>query len=136
MTNQPTSKGLNIALWTAQGLLASVFIMAGASKTFQSISGLSEMLPWVTEVPEALVRFIGISELLGGTGLLLPSLLRIRPALTPLAATGLALVMILATAFHISKGETAVIGMNFVFLAAALFIAWGRTKKVPIPAKA
>jgi putative oxidoreductase len=135
MENQKSSKVVNIVLWVFQGLLAAMFIMAGASKLFQTISELANSLPWVTEVPEGLVRFIGISELLGGLGLLLPSLLRIKPILTPVAALGLAAVMVLASIFHISRGETSVIGMNFVIMAIALFVAWGRMKKAPIHAK-
>lgn len=136
MENQNPSKAFNISLWVVQGLLAAMFLMAGANKLFQSIPELSKMLPWVTEVPEALVRFIGVSELLGGLGLLLPSILRTKPILTPLAAIGLAVVMLLAAFFHISEGETSVIGMNFVFMGLALFVAWGRSKKVPIQPKA
>jgi len=134
-TEQTPSKGLNITLWVAQGLLAAMFLMAGANKFFQSIEELAKMLPWVTDMPMGLVKFIGISELLGGLGLLLPSILRIKPTLTPLAALGLSIVMLLASIFHISRGEFSAIGMNIVLLAIALFIAWGRTKKVPIHAK-
>ncbi|GHB80170.1 DoxX family protein [Persicitalea jodogahamensis] len=136
MANQNTSKALNIALWVAQGLLAALFLMAGANKLFLPISELSETLPWASEFPEWLVRFIGISELLGAVGLLLPSLLRIKPFLTSYAAIGLALVMVLATFFHISRGETSVIGMNFAIAAIAGFIAWGRMVKAPILPKA
>lgn len=132
MTTANSSKWLNISLWTVQVLLAAMFLMAGANKIFQPISELAKMLPWVTHVPEGLVKFIGTSELLGGIGLLLPSLLRIKPILTPVAATGLAVIMILASCFHISRGETSVIGMNLVFMALALFVAWGRFKKSPI----
>lgn len=132
MANSTTSRGLNIALWVVQSLLAVMFLMAGANKLFQSIPELSKMLPWVTQVPEGMVRFIGISELLGGLGLLLPSILRIKPILTPFSAIGLAVVMLLATFFHISKGETSVIAMPIVFMAMAIFVAWGRTKKAPI----
>lgn len=135
MTNTNSTKKMNIALWIVQLLLAAMFLMAGANKLFQSTEELAKMLPWVTDVPMAMVKFIGISELLGGLGLLLPSLLRIKPILTPFAAMGLALVMILASFFHISRGEFSVIGMNFVFMAMAIFIAWGRMKKVPISSK-
>ena len=134
-TEQTPSKGLHIALWVTQGLLAAMFLMAGANKLFQSTEELAKMLPWVTEMPAGLVKFIGLSELMGGLGLLLPSLLRIKPNLTPLAALGLATIMLLATLFHISRGEMSVIGMNIAFMAMALFVAWGRTKKVPIHAK-
>lgn len=135
MTNSNSSKWMNISLWVVQGLLAAMFLMAGANKLFQSIPELSKMLPWVTQVPEGLVRFIGFSEFLGGIGLLLPAILRIKPILTSYAAIGLAVVMLLASIFHISKGEMSVIGMNFVFMAMALFVAWGRMKKVPISPK-
>lgn len=135
MTNSNPSKGLNIGLWVVQSILAVMFLMAGANKLFQSISELSKMLQWVTQVPEVLVRFIGISEVLGSLGLLLPSIFRIKPILTPIAAIGLAAVMLLATFFHISKGEASVIAMPIVFMAMAVFVAWGRTKKVPIQSK-
>ncbi|NBP69228.1 MAG: DoxX family protein, partial [Cytophagia bacterium] len=118
-----------------QSLLAAMFLMAGANKLFQSIPELSKMLPWVVTVPEGLVRFIGISELLGGIGLLLPGILKIKPTLTVWAAIGLAVIMFLASFFHISRGETSLISMNFIFMGLALFVAWGRTKKVPISAK-
>lgn len=135
MKNQKHSKAIHITLWIAQGLLAVMFIMAGVMKASQPIEVLTESLPWVASTPLGLVRFIGISELLGGLGLLLPSLLRIKPFLTAWAAIGLALVMVFATVFHISRGETSVIGMNFILLAIAVFIAWGRMKKAPIQPK-
>lgn len=128
-------KSLSIALWVVQVLLAALYIMAGSSKLFQPIAELAKMLPWATEMPAGVVRFIGLSELLGGIGLLLPSLLRIQPQLTPMAAIGLAVVQLLATGFHISRGETSVIGVNILFMALAVFVAWGRTKKAPIAAK-
>lgn len=104
-------------------------------KTTTPTNELSASLSWVTEVPEGLVRFIGVAELLGGIGLLLPSILRIKPVLTSLAAMGLALVMLCAIVFHISRAETNVIGINISLMLIALFIAWGRSKKVPIAAK-
>jgi putative oxidoreductase len=125
-------KGLHIALWVAQVLLALMFIMTGFMKLGQPIEELAKSLPWVTQVPAAFVKFIGISELLGGFGLLLPAALRIKPILTPWAAIGLAVIMVLASGFHLSRGESSVIGMNLVLAAIALFIAWGRFKKAPI----
>jgi putative oxidoreductase len=130
-----SNKGLNIALWITQVLLAAMYLMAGSTKLFQPIEEMAKMMPWVAESPAALVRFIGLSELLGGIGLLLPSLLRIQPKLTVYAAIGLATVQVLAAAFHLSRGESSVIGMNFFFLAMAVFVAWGRSKKVPIAPK-
>ncbi len=135
MTNQKSNKGMNIALWVVQVVLGGMFIMAGVMKAAQPVELLAESLPWVTTVPAALVKFIGISELLGGIGLLLPSLLRIKPSLTVTAAYGLILVMVLAAIFHGSRGEFPAIGVNVALMAMAYFIAWGRSKKAPIAAK-
>ncbi|TVZ16520.1 DoxX family protein [Maribacter sp. MAR_2009_72] len=136
MTDQKKSKAMHIILWIAQGLLAVMFIMAGLMKASQPIEALAESLPWVTTTPQALVRFIGISELLGGLGLLIPSIFRFKPYLTVWAALGLAAVMILAAIFHASRGEFSAIGMNIIIMGIALFIAWGRSKKVLILPKA
>jgi len=134
-TQNSSSKALNISLWVAQGILAAMFLMAGAMKSTQPVEQLATSLPWVTQVPVALVRFIGISEFLGAVGLLLPSILRIQPKLTVWAAIGIATIMLFALIFHIIKGEFSVIGMNIVIGLIAAFVAWGRTKKVPIQPK-
>lgn len=126
---------MHISLWVVQVLLAAMFILSGFVKVSMPIEKLSTMLPWATSVPAVLVKFIGLSELLGGLGLLLPSLLRIKPALTVWAGLGLATIMLLAIPFHISRGEAHLIGMNAVFMLMALFVAWGRWKKAPILAK-
>jgi uncharacterized membrane protein YphA (DoxX/SURF4 family) len=137
LTDQKSpSKGLHITLWIAQVLLAGMFIMSGFMKVFQPIDQLSQMLPWASQVPQALVRFIGISELLGGIGLVLPALLGIKPHLTAWAALGLVTVMIFASIFHATRGEFSAINMNIILALIALFIAWGRFKKAPITAKA
>lgn len=106
--------------------------MAGVMKSTRPIAELSKTVPWSAQIPEAMVRFIGISELLGGIGLILPSLLRIKPKLTPIAAVGLVIIMALAIGYHVSKGELNVIGFNAVLGIVAAFIAWGRFKKAPI----
>jgi len=129
------SKTLHIILWVAQVLLALMFIMTGFMKIFQPVEELSKMLPWVAQSPEALVRFIGVSELLGGLGLILPAALRIKPALTGWAAIGLLTVMVLASILHISRGEFSAIGMNIIIAIVAAFIAWGRFKKAPITSR-
>ena len=92
-------------------------------------------MPWVGDVPGALVRFIGVSELLGGIGLLLPSLTRIAPKLTALAAAALVAVMVLASGFHLLRGEYAAIGFNVVLGGLAAFVAWGRSSKAPIKSR-
>lgn len=135
MTTTQTNKKTNIILWVLQGLFTALFMMAGLTKTFQSIEAMAESMPWVLDVPEALVRFIGISEFLGGIGLLLPSVLRIKPALSIWASVGLAAIMVFASIFHASRAEFAAIGVNAIFILFLVFIAWGRSKKAPIAAK-
>ncbi len=132
---QKKNKAIHIVLWIAQGLVAAMFIMAGFMKATQPIEALAESLPWVTSTPLGLVKFIGISELLGGVGLLLPAILRIKPFLTIWAALGIGVIMILAAIFHGSRGEFEAIGFNVFMLAIVLFIAWGRSKKAPIREK-
>lgn len=129
------SKGLNISLWIAQVLLGGMFLMAGITKSTTPVEQLYVSYPWTKEVSEGMVRFIGISELLAAIGLLLPSILRIKPVLTPIAALGLVLIMLLAMGYHIKHAEYAVIGFNLVLGAIAVFIAWGRFKKAPIIAR-
>ncbi len=124
--------GLHVGLWIVQVLLAAMFAMTGLMKLSQPIDALAASLPWVTTVPEMLVRFIGAAEFAGALGLILPSLTRIQPRLTALAAIGLIVVMLLASAFHASRGEFAVVPMNLVLGAFAAFVAWGRGKAAPI----
>lgn len=134
-TDAKPHKALHIILWILQVLLAAMFLMAGFMKLTAPVDKLSEMMPWVNDFSETAVRLIGLSELLGGIGLVLPALLRIQPGLTPLAALGIALIMVLAAVYHISKGETKVIGINVVIAAVALFIAWGRYGRAAIRPK-
>lgn len=134
-TTNNSSRAMHISLWVVQVLLAAMFLLSGFMKVSMPIEKLSAMLPWATSVPAILVKLIGLSELLGGLGLLLPSMLRIKPALTAWAGLGLATIMLLAIPFHIMRGETPMIGMNAIFMLLALFVAWGRWKKAPIQAK-
>lgn len=134
MTTTVKSKGLNIALWVAQGLISLTLIWAGYAKLFQPIEETAQMLPWALDNP-GLLKFTGIVDLLGGIGIVLPAALRIQPKLTVFAAYGTIALMIAASVFHISRGEASLIGMNIFFLVLAGFIAWGRNKKAPIEAK-
>ena len=133
----PTSapKGLNIGLWVSQALLAAAFLMAGAMKISTPIDELAAQMPWVAGAMGGAVRFIGVAEILGGLGLILPAASRIQPKLTPLAALGLLVVMVLAMITHITRGEFSAIGANVVLGGLAAFIAWGRLKKAPIQAR-
>ena len=141
MTAQPTfaapSKGraLSVALWGAQGLLALFFVYAGFSKLFTPAADLAAMIPWTGEYAK-LVTITGLVDLAGGLGILLPSLTRIQPRLTVLAALGLVVLQVLAAGFHLSRGEGAMVPMNVVVLALAAFVLWGRAKARPIAPRA
>jgi len=131
-TDNKPGIGIQIGLWSVQIILALLFGMAGWMKLTLPIEELGLRMPWAGSVPEALVRFIGVTELSGALGLVLPSLTRIKPKLTPLAASGLVTVMILAAVFHLVRGETNA-SAGTVFLASlALFVAWGRRRRAPI----
>lgn len=136
-TNAATapSKGLHIALWIVQVLLALAFGMAGAMKTFTPIDELVTKMSWVSSAP-LLPRFIGLAELCGALGMVLPSVTRIRPALTPLAALGLAIIMVLATGLHVVRGELQAVPVTVVLGGLAAFVAWGRSKRAPIEPRA
>ena len=126
------SKALHVGLWVVQGLLGAMFLAVGAMKATQPIAALVSTLGWPEAVPAALVHFIGVAELLGGLGLILPAATRVKPVLTPLAGGGLAMVMLLATIFHISRGELGAMPMPLALGGLAAFVAWGRAVKAPI----
>ena len=88
------------------------------------------------DIPEFAVRLAGLAEMLGAVGLILPSVTRIMPKLTPAAAAGLATVMLLAAVLHISRGELQMLVPTIVLGSLAAFVAWGRFKKLPIEPKA
>ncbi len=131
-TEVNSNKKLNIVLWVAQVLLGIMFLMTGAMKSTQPIENLATMMTWINHASPSMVRLAGVAELIGAIGLLLPSIFRIKPHLTVRAAIGLGLVMIAAILFHISIGEADMIAVPFVSGLIAIFIAWGRSKKVPI----
>jgi putative oxidoreductase len=132
-TNQ--RKALNIILWIAQVILAGMLIMAGFMKTTMPIEQLSASLPWTKDVPLWLVRFIGASEFFGALGLILPSLLKIKPMLTPLAAMCIIAIMSMAAIFHITRTEFSGVVFTLTLAVVATFIGWGRWKKIPIRVK-
>lgn len=129
------SRGLHVGLWVAQVLLAAAFLMAGGTKVSAPIEQLQAQMPWVSGAMGGAVRFIGLVELLGGVGLILPAATRILPKLTPLAAYGLLTVMVLGSITHLSRGEYPMILANLVLGGLAAFIAWGRSKKAPIASR-
>lgn len=116
---------LNIALWVVQSLLALLFLLTGAMKAFQPAQAKAR-LHALHDLPTGLVTFIGVCELLGSAGLLLPWLTGILPWLTPVAAAGLALLMLLAIRTHLRLGDRMVSVVNVVLLGLTIFIGYGR----------
>ena len=135
MTTGISSKSINTLIWAAQWLLAITLIWSGLTKLLTPVNELAEMWPWVQQTPVLLVRFTGFVDMLGALGLLLPSLLRLKPNLTPFAAVLLIVLMICAAIFHILRGEVSQTGVNAVFALIAAFIAWGRFTRSKITAK-
>lgn len=128
---------LNIGLWAAQGTVASMFLMGSFMKLTVPIAELSKMMPWTGQVDPSLVTITGIFDGLGGLGLLLPGITKIKPNLTILAAIGCLALQICAFIFHASRGEAMMVGpMNIVLGALSAFIIWGRWKKAPLQPRA
>ena len=123
---------MNIALWIIQVLLALLFLFAGGTKLVLPLDVLTAMgSPNQVHLPGLLIRFIGVCEVLGALGLILPGLLRIRPALTPLAAAGLVIIMIGATVLTLPSGNVASALMSLVAGILAASVAYGRWRLAP-----
>ena len=120
---------MNIALWTVQGLLAALFLFAGGMKLVMPIEEMMKQMP--IPLPGLFLRFTGVVEVLGAIGLILPWLLGIRPGLTPLAAAGLVIVMIGATAYTLAAGDISMALIPLVVGFLAAFVAYGRWRLAP-----
>ena len=118
---------MNVALWIVQGLLAALFLLAGGAKLVMS----ADQMAGPVALPVWFLRFIGVAEVVGALGLVLPGLLRVRPVLTPLAAAGLVIIMIGATVVTLVGGMVAVAMMNVVVALLAAFVAYGRWRLAP-----
>lgn len=132
MSNKTNSRKRAVKLWTVQGLLAAMFLFAGGMKWAMPIAILEAQ----SHLPGAFVRFIGVCEVLGALGLVLPGLFRVRTDLTFLAAMGLVLIMTGATTITVEQGQILpAIGPLVLGLLAA-FVARGRAPAVKAPAVA
>jgi len=116
-------------LWTIQILLALLFLFAGGSKFAMPVDQITQGMP-AALASGAFIHFIGVCEVLGGLGLVLPGLLRIKPGLTPLAAAGLVVIMIGATAVSVPMGAVAILPLVTGVLAG--FVAYGRWRVAPL----
>ena len=123
---------MTVVLWIVQGLLALAYVMAGGMKASRPLDVLGKSMAWVRAVPPAFVRFIGVAEVLGAIGIILPLATGILPWLTVAAAVGLVIVQVCAIAFHLARGETQRLPMNAVLLLLAVFVVVGRVALAPI----
>ena len=122
---------MNYVLWIVQGLLALIFLFTGGTKLILPLEVLTEQFP----LPGLFVRFIGVAEVLGAIGLILPGLLRIRPGLTPLAAAGLVIIMIGATVLTLAGvvpggGGAASALIPLVLGLLSAFVVYGRWPQI------
>ena len=122
---------MNIALWIVQILLAVAFAGAGFMKLSTPADQLAAAMPWVARLPSWAPYVAGAAEVLGALGLVLPAATRIRPVLTPLAALGLVVIMLLSVLWvHLPAGDP--VGSNLALGLVAGFVAYGRLKVAPI----
>jgi uncharacterized membrane protein YphA (DoxX/SURF4 family) len=119
---------MNVLLWIIQILLAALFLFAGVMKLVLPL----EKLTGPVAVPGLFLRFIGLCETLGGLGLILPGLLRIRTGLTPLAAAGLVIIMVGATVLNLRTGDLVTTTLTIVVGLLAALVAYARWKLAPL----
>jgi uncharacterized membrane protein len=115
---------MRLAYWIVAALLAVFYLYSGALKTTRSKDQLRSMMAWVDAMPLSYVRVIGVLEVLGALGLILPPLTGIAAGLSLAAAIGLALIQIGALSLHLSRGEVKVTPLNVALLALAVVAIW------------
>lgn len=136
MSKTSSSVALNISVWVAQLLLLFAFVAVGAMKIAMPRESLVAMGMALATDHLGLLRFIGVVEVLGGLGIVLPTATRIAPKLTPTAAVGLVVVMVLATGYHVViEGKPSASGSAIVLGLLAAFVLWARSRKIPVTAR-
>lgn len=125
---------MDLTLWIIQALLALIFLGAGTMKLSRAPDALIKRVPALAGLPLPFIRFLGAAEVIGAAGLILPTALRIAPALTPAAAVGLMLVMLGAIAVNATHKQYAKIGVNVLLLLLAVLVAYGRLVLAPVAA--
>ncbi len=130
------STGIRIGLWIVQGLLAVTFAGGGVWKLVTPIPELATKMPWMGQVSPSFLHLTAVFDILGGIGVLLPSITRIKPRVTVLAALGCVALQASAIVFHLSRGEAANTPFNFLLVALSIFVAWGRHSKARIAPRA
>jgi uncharacterized membrane protein YphA (DoxX/SURF4 family) len=120
---------MNLALWIVAGLLAAAYFFGGLGKVFvpkEKIAAFGHSAEWVEDWSAGGVKAIGALEVLGAVGLVLPAVVGVAPFLVPLAALGLAMIMVGAAITRIRRGEYGLMGVDLVYLVLAGFVAFGR----------
>ncbi|MCF6327748.1 MAG: DoxX family protein [Devosiaceae bacterium] len=133
MTREKSGRNwLSIALWAVQIFLAIGYAIAGMMKIVSPISDLALEMAYAADVPEWFVRTVGVLEIAGAVGIILPALMKVMTWLVPLTAICFSLVQVTAIFIHANYGETAqFLAINLILLAMSLFVLWGRWKKLP-----
>ena len=114
---------MTVAFWVIAVLLAVFYLYSGGLKLLRTPEQLRPMMAWTATVPVALVRTLGVVEILGALGLILPALTRLAPILTVVAAAGLVVLQLLATGLHVSRRETRDLWLNIALLVLAALVA-------------
>lgn len=122
---------MNIVLWIIQALLALLFLWAGGIKLVTPVEEMVQQMPLPLPYPGLFLRFIGVCEVLGALGLVLPRLTGVRPELTPLAAAGLVVIMIGATVLTLMMGSVAMALLPLVVGILCAFVAYARRRRAP-----
>ena len=118
---------MNVVLWIVAGLLAVAFLASGLMKLGQPRQKIVESgMGWAGDFSDGAVKAIGALEVLGALGLILPAVFDVATVLVPIAATGLALIMLGAAVTHARRKESQMVVVNVVLLLLAAFVAWGR----------
>lgn len=125
---------MNVALWIVAVVLAAGFLFAGGNKLLTPYEKLVKApgAGWAADFSPVFVKFLGAAEVMGAAGLILPSVVGILPVLTPLAASGLAAIMVGAMITELRRRAPSHALINVVYLAAAVFVAYGRFAGVPV----
>jgi uncharacterized membrane protein len=118
---------VNVVLWIVAGVLAAAFLASGLMKLAQPKKKIVDSgMGWAEDFRDGAVKGIGALEVLGALGLILPAVFDVATVLVPIAATGLALIMLGAAVTHARRKESQMVVVNVVLLLLAAFVAWGR----------
>lgn len=124
---------MNLMLWILAFLLAAIFAGAGAVKLVTARDQQIDRTPYVEDFPQVVIRGIGVLEILGAIGLLLPALTGVATVLVPLAGAGLAITMVFAALVHTRRGDGMAATTPSILLAiASVFLAWSRFGPYPL----